>query len=185
MEILARIRPLRLVDGVLTERPDSGHKSARYLFLTTPKKVYIYAFFIATQYGVEHVTIDIFWIHNDLKLYECRAGFGQLEKLLKDGNREFEARQEPAAGDMPVDRKRIIAAELARQSDTLNCHGWISTSCNGSLPETLVVDPKQWLEYLGHVKIGVGELLDLTDAERGDLHRRIVPPVVETPTEMP
>lgn len=176
MEILARIRPLRQVAGVWTERPDSGHKSASYLFFTTQEKVYIYAFFIATQYGVEHVTIDIFWIHNDLKLYECRAGLGQLEKLLEDGNREFEARQEPAAGDMPVDRKRIIAAELARQSGTLNYHGWTSTSCNGKLPETLVVNPKKWSEYLGPVKIGVGELLELTDAKRGDLHRRIVPP---------
>jgi hypothetical protein len=128
------------------------------------------------------VTIDVFVMPKDFELVDLRDdGYGELESALESGNPSYTrgvpgARQESAvdASGALIDGNCITAAELARQAGQLKLDGWIDISCGGKLLEFLIVDPSR-LTYKGCIPIDIGELLALTDAERGDLHLRIKP----------
>ena len=114
-----------------------GHETAPYLFLTILAKVYIPAFWVATQ-GIDKITIDVFeppgFVLADLRT----DGYGKLESDLENGNPLYirgvpGARQESAvdADGALIDGNCTTAGELVQQAERLELDGWIDVSCGG------------------------------------------------------
>lgn len=173
IELLCRVRPPQW------ETP--GHERAPYLFFTFLEKVYIPAFWIAMGHRLVEIVIDVFETHSSFVLADlCTDGYEKLESDLESGNSSYKrgvpgARQESAidADGVLIDGNCTTAAELNRQSARLKLDGWYDVSCGGAFPEILIVNPSR-LSYKGCVKIGVEELLDMTDEQRSKLELRIV-----------
>lgn len=169
---LCRVRPPQW------ETP--GHERAPYLFFTFLEKVNIPAFWIAMRHRLDKIVIDMFETHSFVLADLRTDGYEKLEIDLESGNSSYKrgvpgARQESAidADGALIDGNCTTAAELNRQSARLELDGWYDVSCGGAFPEILIVNPSR-LSYKGCVKIGVEELLDMTDEQRSELELRIV-----------
>jgi len=169
---LSRVRPPQW------ETP--GHEMAPYLFFTFLEKVNIPAYWIAMERHLKIVVIDVFETHSFVLANLCTDGYEKLESDLESGNSSYKrgvpgVRQESAidADGVLIDGNCTTAAELNRQSTRLKLDGWYDVSCGDAFPEILIVKPSR-LSYKGCVKIGVEELLDMTDEQRSELELRIV-----------